>query len=128
ALALRHHLRHDAGRTGELVRDGQHPPVQSRLLVLQSRLRLVDGRGALRGRARRVDDLDQGAEDRLVVRRRGARRVASTAGFYGLAVLFMLPTVFVFYCMITLSLKHPLAATAYPRSFVRFSASLAASP
>jgi multiple sugar transport system permease protein len=53
-----------------------------------------------------------------VVRRGGARRVLSTAGFYGLAILFMLPTVFVFYWMITLSLKPQIEATAYPPSFV----------
>ncbi len=44
-----------------------------------------------------------------------------TAGFYALAVLFMLPTVFVFYWMITLSLKPQVEATAYPPSFFRFS-------
>ena len=60
-----------------------------------------------------------------MVRRGGARRFASTAGFYGLAVLFMLPTLFVFYWMITLSLKPQIEATAYPPSFVRFSVSMA---
>ncbi len=49
------------------------------------------------------------------------RRWLSRAGFYGLALLFMLPTVFVFYWMITLSLKPQVEATAYPPSFVRFS-------
>ena len=49
----------------------------------------------------------------------------STAGFYGLAALFMLPTVFVFYWMITLSLKPQVEATAYPPSFVRFSVTAA---
>ena len=53
------------------------------------------------------------------------RRRLSTAGFYGLAALFMLPTVFVFYWMITLSLKPQVEATAYPPSFVRFSVTLA---
>ena len=51
-------------------------------------------------------------------RRRGRLR---TAGFYALAALFMLPTVFVFYWMITLSLKPQVEATAYPPSFFRFS-------
>ena len=49
----------------------------------------------------------------------------SGAGFYALAVLFMLPTVFVFYWMITLSLKPQVEATAYPPSFVHFSVTLA---
>ena len=53
------------------------------------------------------------------------RRRLSTAGFYGLAGLFMLPTVFVFYWMITLSLKPQVEATAYPPSFVRFSVTTA---
>ena len=58
--------------------------------------------------------------------RGGARaRWLCTAGFYALAVLFMLPTVFVFYWMITLSLKPQVEATAYPPSFVRFSVTLA---
>ena len=43
-----------------------------------------------------------------------AARWLSGAGFYTLAVLFMLPTVFVFYWMITLSLKPQVEATAYP--------------
>jgi ABC-type glycerol-3-phosphate transport system permease component len=47
-----------------------------------------------------------------------------TAGFYALAALFMLPTVFVFYWMITLSLKPQVEATAYPPSFFRFSMTL----
>ena len=37
----------------------------------------------------------------------------------------MLPTVFVFYWMITLSLKPQVEATAYPPSFLRFSSTLA---
>ena len=53
------------------------------------------------------------------------RRALSTAGFYGLALLFMLPTIFVFYWMITLSLKPQVEATAYPPSFVRFSVTAA---
>ena len=50
--------------------------------------------------------------------RRGRHRWLSTAGFYGLAALFMLPTVFVFYWMITLSLKPQVEAMAYPPSFI----------
>ena len=53
------------------------------------------------------------------------RRRLSTAGFYALAALFMAPTVFVFYWMLTLSLKPQIEATAYPPSFVRFSVTLA---
>jgi len=56
-----------------------------------------------------------------VVKKGGWRRRWSSAGFYALAGLFMLPTVFVFYWMITLSLKPQVEATAYPPSFVRFS-------
>src|ERR1700716_2410999 len=37
----------------------------------------------------------------------------------------MVPTVFVFYWMLTLSLKPQIEATAYPPSFVRFSVTLA---
>lgn len=54
---------------------------------------------------------------RPAARRAGLRM----AGFYALAGLFMLPTVFVFYWMITLSLKPQVEATAYPPSFFRFS-------
>jgi len=53
----------------------------------------------------------------------GTRRLvpaARTAGFYALVVLFMLPTVFVFYWMLTLSLKPQVEAAAYPPSFVHF--------
>ena len=53
------------------------------------------------------------------------RRRLTTTGFYALAGLFMLPTVFVFYWMITLSLKPQVEATAYPPSFVRFTVTLA---
>ena len=56
------------------------------------------------------------------------RRLLSTASFYALAVVFMLPTVFVFYWMVTLSLKPQIEATAYPPSFVRFSITAAGSP
>ena len=53
------------------------------------------------------------------------RRRLSTAGFYALAAVFMLPTIFVFYWMLTLSLKPQIEATAYPPSFVRFTVTLA---
>jgi multiple sugar transport system permease protein len=56
---------------------------------------------------------------------RAGRRWLSAAGFYGLAALFMLPTVFVFYWMVTLSLKPQVEATAYPPLFFRFSLTLA---
>ena len=57
--------------------------------------------------------------------KRGRHLWLSRAGFYGLAGLFMLPTVFVFYWMITLSLKPQVEAMAYPPSFVRFSVTAA---
>jgi multiple sugar transport system permease protein len=47
------------------------------------------------------------------------------AGFYVLAALFMLPTAFVFYWMVTLSLKPQVEASAYPPLFFRFSLTLA---
>jgi len=43
-----------------------------------------------------------------------------TAGFYALVIIVMLPTVFVFYWMITLSLKPQVEAAGYPPSFFRF--------
>ena len=43
-----------------------------------------------------------------------------TIGFYALVILVMLPTVFVFYWMITLSLKPQVEAAGYPPSFFRF--------
>lgn len=48
------------------------------------------------------------------------RALARTMGFYGLVILVMLPTVFVFYWMITLSLKPQVEAAGFPPSFVRF--------
>jgi multiple sugar transport system permease protein len=56
---------------------------------------------------------------------RRAGRSLRAAGYYALALMFMLPTVFVFYWMITLSLKPQVEATAYPPSFFRFSVTLA---
>jgi multiple sugar transport system permease protein len=44
-----------------------------------------------------------------------------TVGFYALVIVFMLPTVFVFYWMITLSLKPQVEAAGYPPSFFHFS-------
>jgi len=44
-----------------------------------------------------------------------------TVGFYALVIVFMLPTVFVFYWMITLSLKPQVEAAGYPPSFFYFS-------
>ena len=49
------------------------------------------------------------------------QRVIKNFGFYSLVVFFMLPTVFVFYWMITLSLKPQVEATAFPPHFFRFS-------
>ena len=56
-----------------------------------------------------------------MVSRKTAKKVASKTGFYALVILFMLPTVFVFYWMITLSLKPQVEAAGYPPSFFRFS-------
>jgi multiple sugar transport system permease protein len=49
------------------------------------------------------------------------QRVLKNFGFYGLVIFFMLPTVFVFYWMITLSLKPQVEATAFPPHFFWFS-------
>ena len=51
----------------------------------------------------------------------GPRASLRTIGFYALVVAVMLPTVFVFYWMVTLSLKPQVEAAGYPPSFVRFS-------
>jgi multiple sugar transport system permease protein len=51
---------------------------------------------------------------------RGSRNVARIVGFYALVILCMLPTVFVFYWMITLSLKTHVEAASFPPSFFRF--------
>lgn len=56
-----------------------------------------------------------------MVGRPALRRGARTVGFYALVVAVMLPTVFVFYWMITLSLKPQVEAAGYPPSFFRFS-------
>ena len=55
-----------------------------------------------------------------MVDRTELRKVAKTIGFYGLVILVMLPTAFVFYWMITLSLKPQVEAAGYPPSFFRF--------
>ena len=49
------------------------------------------------------------------------RKLAKTVGFYALVILVMLPTAFVFYWMITLSLKPQVEAAGFPPSFFRFS-------
>src|SRR4029453_12026636 len=125
AQDLRHHLRHDPGRPGQRHRDGQSAAVQPGVLLLQHGLRRLDGGGALRPGVGGLADPDQGAENHDVVRGSARRRVVSAVGFYALAAVFMLPTVFVFYWMPTLSLKPQVEATAYPPSFVRFSLTLA---
>jgi multiple sugar transport system permease protein len=48
------------------------------------------------------------------------RKIAKAAGFYGLVIVVMLPTAFVFYWMITLSLKPQVEAAAFPPSFFHF--------
>ena len=55
-----------------------------------------------------------------MVRGSARRRWLSTAGFYALAGVFMLPTVFVFFWMVTLSLKTQVEAAGYPPHFFRF--------
>ncbi|HEX7548445.1 MAG TPA: carbohydrate ABC transporter permease [Candidatus Methylomirabilis sp.] len=56
-----------------------------------------------------------------MVTRKTTQKVLKNFGFYGLVVFFMLPTVFVFYWMITLSLKPQVEATAFPPHFFWFS-------
>ncbi|HSD50495.1 MAG TPA: carbohydrate ABC transporter permease, partial [Candidatus Methylomirabilis sp.] len=56
-----------------------------------------------------------------MVASKSVRAWIRTAGFYVLVVIVMLPTVFVFYWMITLSLKPQVEAASYPPSFFRFS-------
>jgi multiple sugar transport system permease protein len=51
---------------------------------------------------------------------KGTRPLLRTTGFYALVILVMLPTVFVFYWMITLSLKTQVEAAGYPPHFFRF--------
>jgi len=48
------------------------------------------------------------------------RRAVRAAAFYALVAAVMLPTAFVFYWMVTLSLKPQVEAAGYPPSFFRF--------
>jgi multiple sugar transport system permease protein len=52
---------------------------------------------------------------------RATKKLLWRVAFYAAVVLVMLPTVFVFYWMITLSLKPQVDATAYPPHFFWFS-------
>ena len=56
----------------------------------------------------------------LPARRPRAGAVIRTAGYYALVCVAMLPTVFVFYWMVTLSLKTQVEAAGYPPHFFRF--------
>ncbi len=47
-------------------------------------------------------------------------RTLRTAGFYTFVAIAMLPTIFVFYWMVTLSLKTQVEAAGYPPHFFRF--------
>ena len=49
------------------------------------------------------------------------KKLLTKIGFYAAVIVVMLPTVFFFYWMITLSLKPQIEAAAYPPSFFRFS-------
>jgi multiple sugar transport system permease protein len=51
---------------------------------------------------------------------RRAIRTLRTAGFYALVIVVMLPTIFVFYWMGTLSLKTQVDAAGYPPHFFQF--------
>jgi len=55
-----------------------------------------------------------------MVIRKQVRQTLRTLGYYALVIIVMLPTVFVFYWMITLSLKPQIEAAGYPPSFFRF--------
>jgi multiple sugar transport system permease protein len=50
-----------------------------------------------------------------------AKKLLTKVAFYAAVIVVMLPTVFVFYWMITLSLKPQVDATAYPPHFFWFS-------
>ncbi len=56
----------------------------------------------------------------LRARRPRTGAVLRTAAYYALVCLAMLPTVFVFYWMVTLSLKTQVEAAGYPPHFFRF--------
>jgi multiple sugar transport system permease protein len=60
----------------------------------------------------------------FTARRPRAGAVLRTAGYYALVCIAMLPTVFVFYWMITLSLKTQVEAAGYPPHFFRFAITL----
>ncbi len=51
-------------------------------------------------------------------RRAPLARALPNIGFYALVILFMLPTLFVFFWMISLSLKTPVESAAYPPTFI----------
>ncbi len=55
---------------------------------------------------------------------RTTKRILWRIAFYAAVILVMLPTVFVFYWMITLSLKTQVEAAGYPPSFFRFQATI----
>src|SRR5207302_489453 len=136
---VRYHLRDDPGRAGERHRDHQPPALQPGVLVLQHRLRLFDGGRPVRDRDGRLADLDEGQAGGMAIvltrggagpARRGRRRpriarALQTGGFYALVVLAMVPTVFVFYWMVTLSLKTHVEAAGYPPHFFRFAVTFA---
>ncbi len=63
---------------------------------------------------------DAAAPMLLRARRPRAGAVLRTAAYYALVCLAMLPTVFVFYWMVTLSLKTQVEAAGYPPHFFRF--------
>jgi multiple sugar transport system permease protein len=52
--------------------------------------------------------------------RRKAAEITRTIGFYAVAIVVMLPAIFVFYWMVTLSLKTQVEAAGYPPHFLRF--------
>jgi multiple sugar transport system permease protein len=60
----------------------------------------------------------------LTMRRPRAGAVLRTAAYYLLVCVAMLPTVFVFYWMVTLSLKTQVEAAGYPPHFFRFALTL----
>jgi multiple sugar transport system permease protein len=56
-----------------------------------------------------------------VVSNLATKKLLTKIGFYAAVIIVMLPTVFVFYWMVTLSLKPQVEAAGYPPSFFRFS-------
>jgi hypothetical protein len=56
----------------------------------------------------------------LSPKKRRTTDVLRTTGYYALVCLAMLPTLFVFYWMVTLSLKTQVEAAGYPPHFFRF--------